>query len=124
MFWDSATLSAELAANGRLSVTRNATALDGTSDKAAASFRSTFEPTYFGILSNLDLTPILGLGYNVGNSSTDAQNRGVGDIEFGVTAVYRVVWAANITISHFLGGATRQPLADRDFISFSIQRTF
>lgn len=124
MLWDRATLNAEFAVNRRLDVTRNATALDPTSDKMAAEFRGTFEPTYFGVLPNLDLTPSLGLGYSFGNSSTDSENRGGGDIEFGVTAVYRVVWAGNIMLTHFLGSATRQPLADRDFIRFSIQRTF
>jgi hypothetical protein len=110
----------------RLGVTRNATALDPTTDRTAVAFRGSFEPTYFGVLPNLDLTPSVGLGYNIlGNSSIDSsQYRSAGDLELGVTAVYRVVWAANITVSHFLGGAARQHLADRDFISFSIQRTF
>jgi hypothetical protein len=47
-----------------------------------------------------------------------------GDLELGATAVYRVVWVGNIMLSHFVSNAARQPLADRDFISFSIQRTF
>jgi hypothetical protein len=61
----------------------------------------------------------------VGNSSVDAyQKNGAGDFELGVTGTYRVVWAANIMLSHFLGDARRQPLADRDFISLSVRRAF
>jgi hypothetical protein len=126
MFWDTATLSAEFAANDSIRVTRNRPALDPSSDRLAVAFRGSFDPTYFAVLPNLDLTPSLGLGYNlVGNSSVDAyQKNGAGDLEFGVTGTYRVVWAANIMLSHFLGDARRQPLADRDFISLSVRRAF
>jgi hypothetical protein len=41
-----------------------------------------------------------------------------------MTAIYRVVWSTSIKFSHFIGNPSRQPLADRDFISFSVQRTF
>jgi hypothetical protein len=124
--WDSANLNAEFAANRVIHVTRNASALDPANDKFALAFRGTFEPTYFAILPNLDLTPNVGLGYNVsGNSSTDSyEKKGAGDFELGLTAKYRVVWVANIMMSRFLGNAARQPLADRDFVSFSVQRTF
>jgi hypothetical protein len=126
MLWDTATLNGEFAIDDILHVTRNRTAVDPSSDKFAMAFRGSFEPTYFSVLPNLDVTPSFGIGYNIiGNSSTDAyQNKGTGDFEFGIAGIYRVVWAANIMLSHFLGNANRQPLADRDFISFSIKRTF
>ena len=124
--WDSADVNAEFAATQRLQVTQNAAELDPSVSKLAVAFRGSFEPTYFGVLPNLDLTLSLGLGYNLaGNSSTDSYQRaGAGDLDFGVTATYRVVWSANITLTHFLGDASRQPLTDRDFIRFGIQRTF
>jgi hypothetical protein len=126
LFWDSANLNAEFAASRVVHVTRNISALDPSSDKFALAFRGSFEPAYFAILPNVDLTPSFGLGYNIiGNSSTDSyENRGAGDFEFGVAVKYRVVWNASITISRFLGNSTHQPLADRDFVSFSVQRTF
>jgi hypothetical protein len=126
MFWDTATLSAEFAAIDSIRVTRNRPALDPSSDKLALAFRGSFDPTYFAVLPNFDLTPSLGLGYGlVGNSSVDAyQKNGAGDLELGITGTYRVVWAANIMLSHFLGDARRQPLADRDFISLSVRRAF
>jgi hypothetical protein len=124
--WDSANFNAEFAATQRLQVTKNAAGLDPSVSKLAVAFRGSFEPTYFEVLPNLDLTLSLGLGYNLaGNSSTDSyQREGAGDLDFGVTATYRVVWSANITLTHFFGNASRQVLADRDFIRFGIQRTF
>jgi hypothetical protein len=124
--WDSANLNAEFAATQRLQVTKNAAELDPSDSKFAAAFRGTFEPTYFAVLPNLDITPSLGLGYNLtGNSSTDPyQKQGAGDLDFGVTATYRVVWTGSIIFTRFLGNANRQHLADRDFIRVGVQRTF
>ena len=124
--WDSANLNAEFAAVERIAVTKNTSALDPLTDKLAVAFRGSFEPTYFAILPSLNLIPSIGLGYNlVGNSSIDSyQSHGAGDLDLGVTANYRVVWTASIKFSHFIGNPYRQPLADRDFISLSIQRTF
>jgi hypothetical protein len=124
--WDSANVNAELSAIQRLEVTKNAAELDPSASKLAVAFRGSFEPTYFAVLPNIDITLSLGLGYNLaGNSSTDSyQREGAGDVDFGVTATYRVVWSASVTLTHFLGNASRQVLADRDFIRFGIQRTF
>lgn len=124
--WDSANFNAELAATQRLRATKNAAYLDPSASKLAVAFRGSFEPTYFAVLPNLDITLSLGLGYNLaGNSSTNSyQREGAGDLDFGVTGTYRVVWSANITLTHFLGSASRQDLADRDFIRLGIQRTF
>ena len=124
--WDSANFNAEFAATRRLEVTKNSAELDPSASTLAVAFRGSFEPTYFEVLPNLDLTLSLGLGYNLaGNSSTDSyQREGAGDVDFGVTATYRVVWSASITLTHFLGSASRQVLADRDFIRLGIQRTF
>jgi hypothetical protein len=124
--WDSANFNAEFAATQRLEVTKNAAYLDPSVSKLAVAFRGSFDPTYFAVLPNLDITLSLGLGYNLaGNSSTNSyQREGAGDLDFGVTAIYRVVWSGSITLTHFLGSASRQDLADRDFIRFGIQRTF
>jgi len=124
--WDSANINAEVAAVQRLRVTKNPGAVDPESSELSAAFRGTFEPTYFEVIPNLDITMRLGLGYNfAGKSSTDFyQNRGEGDLDLGVTATYRVVWIASAMFTHFLGKADRQVLADRDFIRFSIERTF
>jgi hypothetical protein len=124
--WDGAQFSVELAANDLLKTTSNAFWLDPSRTRFAASFRTVLEPQYFEVLPSLDVTTPIGIGYNlVGRSSIDgSQNAGVGDVEFGIGATYRAVWTGNITLTHYLGNASRQPLADRDFVSISLQRTF
>jgi hypothetical protein len=122
--WDSANLSLEVAADDITAVNGDATAT--YLERFAMKTRLLFEPHYFQVLPNLDLTVPLGLGYNLtGKSFTYyAQNGGTGDFEIGVSAVYRSVWKASLTMTGFIGAPDRQPLADRDIISFSVERTF
>jgi hypothetical protein len=126
--WDSATLNADLAANWRIDVTRNARELEPDAKRLAAAFQVSFEPTYFEVLPHLDLTLRVGAGYDfTGDLNPDpyrSESQGAGQLDFGVTATYRVVWSGGISVTHFLGKPTNQPLADRDFLSLSVQRTF
>jgi hypothetical protein len=124
--WNSADLSAEVAANYLLGVTQDANAFNFYRDRFAASFRILFEPHYFEVLPGLDLSIPLGLGYNaVGRSATDyTQNAGSGDLEIGISATYRSIWKASLTLTSFLGSPRDQWLADRDFLAIRIERTF
>lgn len=124
--WQSADLSAEIAANDRLAVTDSAFALDPGRDQFAAAMRAVFEPHYYEVLPALDLSVPIGLGYDlVGKSSIDsAMNNGAGDVEIGLSATYRTVWQGSLSFTHFFGPVDRQPFADRDFVSLSIERTF
>ncbi len=124
--WERADLSAELAANERLSVTKNESALDPSRTRFALAFQADFEPQYFEVLPGLDLSLPIGFGYGLAGRSSvaETQNAGAGNFEIGVKATYRVVWEGSLTFTHFMGTPERQPLADRDFISFSVQRTF
>lgn len=124
--WDGADFSAEIAANDVLAVTENAESVDPRRSRFAAAFRGVFEPHYYEVLPALDLSVPVGLGYGlIGRSSTDASlNYGAGDIEFGLAATYRTVWVGSLTLTQFLGSPAQQPFADRNFISFSLERTF
>jgi hypothetical protein len=124
--WDGADFSAELAANDVLEVTQYRADLAPGRTGFAAAMRAVFEPRYFEVLPALDLSVPVGLGYDlVGRSSTDSSlNAGAGDVELGVSATYRAVWQGSITLTHFIGSPNRQPFADRDFISLSLERTF
>jgi hypothetical protein len=59
-------------------------------------------------------------------------NAGTGSLNIGVTGTYRQVWLAGITYKDYLGststspetGVPKQALADRQNVSFYIQRTF
>jgi len=125
-FWRRATLNVEFAANERLNISKNAAALDPTRDPFALSLQATFAPQEFEVLPALDLRLPIGFGYGiVGRSSVDStQNSGAGNLEFGVSATYRASWQGNLNFTHFIGRPASQPLADRDFVSLSIQRTF
>jgi hypothetical protein len=124
--WERADFAVELAANERLAVTRNAENLDPSVDHFAMAFQANFTPQYFEVLPGLDLSIPLGFGYGlVGNSSIDdTQKAHAGNFEIGVDATYRALWKANLTFTHFIGDPVHQRLADRDFVAFTVQRTF
>jgi hypothetical protein len=125
-FWQGAALSAEIAANHRLRVTRNAAALDIVRDRTAVSLRAQFEPQYFAVLPGLDVSVPVGFGVGLAGRSSinQGQNARVGDVEFGLRATYRAVWDMGLRFTHFLGPRSRQPFADRDFISLTLSRSF
>jgi hypothetical protein len=124
--WQGADLSAEIAANDRLNVTSGAAELAPGRDTFAAAFRAVLEPHYYEVLPALDLSLPIGLGYNmIGKSSVDSSmNNGAGDFELGVSATYQTVWQGSLTFTHYYGPPDRQPFADRDFVSLSVERTF
>lgn len=125
-FWDGANFSGEVAANRVLEVTRNPAARDLTRNTFAMALRGVFEPQYFNVFPGADISIPVGFGYGLlGSSAIDgAQNAKAGDVEFGLRMLYRSVWEASLTLTHYLGSPARQPFADRDYLSFSIRRTF
>jgi hypothetical protein len=125
-WWQGATFAAEVAANRRLGISLNPTAVDPLRTRSAVSMRVAFEPQYFSVLPGLDLTVPMTLGYGIaGRSSVDpSQNSRAGDFGVGIAATYRTVWRGQINFTTFFGPIDRQPFADRDFISITVQRTF
>ncbi len=124
--WDSADLSVEIAANYLLGVEQSGRGFDPDGNRLAMDVRALVEPHYFEVLPGLDITVPVGLGYNIaGRSSIDyARKSGAGDVEVGMSASYRSIWKASLSMKSFLGTPSNQPLADRDFLSVSIERTF
>lgn len=119
--WDTANLQFELAASGPVS---HHAQMPATPDTQVA-FRALFEPSYFEVLPNLNLTLNIGIGLALSGYSRPSEygENSARDIELGATATYRVFWNASLVFSHFLGSPYQQPLADRDFITFRIQRS-
>ena len=121
--WDTANLQFELAASGpvQVSSTPRMPAAPGTQ----VALRALFEPSYFEVLPNLNLTLSIGLGLTLAGYSrpTEYGDTSTRDFELGATATYRVVWNTSLVFSHFLGNPVAQPLADRDFVTFRIQRS-
>jgi hypothetical protein len=120
--WDSANLSGELAAD----LVTQAYTDTAPLDRFAMKMRLLAEPHYFQVLPNLDLTIPIGLGYNLSGESYSyyAQNAGTGDFQIGVSALYRSTWRASLVLTGFMGSPMHQPLADRNFIGLSLERTF
>jgi len=125
-WWQAASLQAEIAANDLIAVTGGRRYVLAGRTHFAASARAVFTPTWFQILPGLDLGLPAGLGYTpLGRSSLDTtENAGTGDATIGVSATYRAVWQAAASFTHFIGGPTDQRLADRDFVTISLGRSF
>jgi len=145
--WDGAELLGELAWNRTLSITDNPLAVDPNVSRDAMAFRMIFAPQYFQVLPGLDLSVPIGLGYNpYGKSSAvfkfnGGAERG-GDFSIGVKGEYQRAWKFAANFTHYFGDSNAfltpntttipglymqtgaQSLHDRDFVSFSIQRTF
>jgi len=125
-WWQAAALQAEIAANDLIAVTGGRPYVLAGRTHFAASARAVFTPTWFQVLPGLDLGLPVGLGYTpLGRSSLDTtENAGTGDATIGVSATYRAVWQAAASFTHFIGGPTDQRLADRDFVTISLARSF
>lgn len=141
---DGGAIVAELAYNSRLDITDNEEALAKNTTKEAYAFRMVFEPTYFQVLTGLDLSVPMGVGYNfkgrssaIGNFNGGSSN--AGDLSVGLGFTYRSVWKAGLSYVKYFGDegtftvppnsstphlSFDQSLADRDFISFYLSRAF
>lgn len=143
-WWDGGILMGELAFNRRLSVEKRPQALDPNSTRDAYSMRVVFSPQYLNILPGLDVSVPLGLGYTPrGSRSSVVSGFGAengGDMSIGLSATYLQVWDARLAFVNYYGtpGPSPSPvnglpgslttyyqtLWDRNFVSFSLRRTF
>lgn len=127
----------EIAWNRRTSITKNAGALNPNADREAWNIRMIYEPSYRQVLSGIDLSVPVGVGYGIGNSSVVGAFLGdkVGDFSVGLNATYLDAWRFGINYTHYFGpegtfldalnqGSFKQSLKDRDFISVSVRTTF
>lgn len=127
----------EIGWNRRLSITKNAAAMNPNADRDSANLRFIVEPKYRQVLPGLDLSVAVGVGYGfVGNSSVVGPflGKGTGDLSIGLNGAYLDVWRFGLNLTHYLGDAApfidgghrsfKQFHADRDFVSFNLRRTF
>jgi hypothetical protein len=138
--WQGGSFLGEIGWNRRTSITKNPGALDPNTSRDAYGVRFIFEPAWFQVMPQLDLSMPIGLGYNPrGNSSVVQQfNGGVnkgGDLSIGVKGTFQQKWHFSLTYTRFLGTAGpvlgadahltfNQSLSDRNFVSLSVQTTF
>lgn len=137
-------LLGELAWNRRTSISFQGS-LDPNTTRDATAVRMIFEPAYYQVLTGLDLTVPIGIGYNLsGRSSTIFNFNGGsehgGDFNIGISGSYQQDWKFGISYVRFLGAAGTflknnpatntpilsyaQSLKDRNYISLNIKRAF
>lgn len=137
--WQGGSFVGEVAWHRRLSVTKNATALEPNATRDATAIRMVFEPAYYQVLNGLDVTVPIGIGYGLFGKSS-VLNPGFstyhgGDLSVGLKGDYLKVWKFGLIYTHFLGGEAAtvtpqnafsygQSLKDRNFISLNVQHTF
>lgn len=136
-----ATLLGEVIWNRVLSVDKNPSAVDPNSTRDAFAMRVLVEPTYRQVLPGLDLGVPIGLGYSPKGSRSRVLGPALppekgGDFTVGLNGSYLNVWRFSLTYTHFFGAEApllvgippalsyRQNLKDRDFVAFSLRRTF
>lgn len=127
----------------------NTGVIDPNSTRDAVNLRAVFAPAYRQVVPGLDLSVPIGLGYAPKGSRSRALGAGAsladggGDFSLGVSGSYLDVWRFSLTATHYFGTANTflaapagsppgtsqsfsygQALKDRDFIAFSLARTF
>jgi hypothetical protein len=136
---------AELAWNRALSCTSGCNWIDPNTTRDATSMRMIFQPDYYQVMNGLDISIPIGIGYGLDGRSRAMLkfNGGVqhgGDMSIGINGTYQQVWKGGINYVHFMGGANPfliknpatglpmesfgQSMADRDYITFNIKRSF
>ena len=112
--------------------------LDPAVTRDASAIRLSYAPMYRQVVSGLDLSVPVGLGYNLsGFSSVTPWNaRDTGDLTLGLEGTYETVWNVALKYTKYLGdtvpvfdystnaNGTGNSFADRDFISLTVRRTF
>lgn len=127
MLWDSASWLGEVGWQHLAHISENPDAFDPGRRRDAWGFQTVFTPTYYQVLPDLDINLPLTLSYTPQGKSPLAVFNGPhegGTMSVGVSGMYRKVWNASVQFTHFYGSDEFQTLKDRDFIAFSIQRTF
>jgi hypothetical protein len=109
----------------------NATVLNPRNDPKhyALGFRAVWEQNYYQVIPGFDLYIPFGLGYNFSGRAptTVAFNGGAdkgGDASVGLRVIYNTATTAQLTYTNYFGSPNWQTIEDRDFVSFSINRTF
>jgi hypothetical protein len=116
------------------SITKNPTAIDVTTTKAASQITVAFSADYYQVLEGLDLSfPIVWSHTLSGRSQVYVGwVEDGGSVDYGVNFKYLVNWKGGLDFHHFIGsqgtsigaGAFNQTQWDRDYVSFNLSRSF
>jgi hypothetical protein len=136
--YNEAAFSGEVAWNRMLSISKNPAMLNPLADRDATGLRVVFAPTYRQVISGLDLSVPVGVGYTSGRSAALGPAFGVnkgGDFNIGLQGTYLNRYLISLTYLNFYGPAGtptnaqslsqyKQSLKDRDFVTLSLRTTF
>jgi hypothetical protein len=128
----------EIAFNRRTRITENSEALAGNTTKDAWGIKILYEPKFRQLFPGADVGVPIGLSYYPRGCSSVVSNFGVdkgGDMNIGLNITYVDVWKIGLAYTHYYGSSGtflddsntfsfQQAYADKDFVSFSISRTF
>lgn len=143
--WHGASFVGEFAYNRLLQVTHNPMSLGFTAQNTNhtrdhGAFRFVFQPEYFQVMPGVDLQVPIGVGYGLFGRSPVFQvapEHG-GDVSVGLNFEVQKTWKAAFNYTHYYGSAGAAPnvhisepyasyqqyYRDRDFVTFTVQRTF
>ncbi len=145
--WNEANLAAEVAWTRLLKCTENCddsvagvAALDPNATRDSWSMRAVFKPVYRQAMVGWDISVPMGVGFTpkgsrnpLGPAAVPAENGG--DFTIGVGGLYMNAWDLNLAYTRFFGSAGafldgsnsysyQQARADRDFVAFTVRRSF
>ena len=120
----------EAAVDSLLSIDKNSANYNrAASGHMASGVRVIGSATYFQVIPGLDVSPSIGLGWNFQGHAPDTLvfnasgiDRG-GDLTVGVALTYLNEWFGGIRYTRYISPPGRDPAADRDFLSFDVERT-
>ena len=118
--------------------------LDHAVTRGATALQFVYSPSWRQAMSGVDLSLPVGLRYGLnGNSAVTVWDaKGAGSVSGGLNALYLNVWNLGLNYTHYLGKAEPMvdyspmqtggdaefsdgnPLADRDYVSLTVRRTF
>jgi hypothetical protein len=118
----------EIGFNHVLAVNQNQDQIAAGRSPTAVIAAATVTPQILDAIPYLNLSFPIGFNYNIyGRSMAFAnENHGTGNVNFGITATYRVTWIASVTFTDFLGAPNivLNGGADRNNIELNIQHSF
>jgi hypothetical protein len=129
--WEKAQLVAEVGGNTLLKVTRNEAARDTNTSRTTFGASLQFEPGWYQVMPDLDISVPLTLAYNFNKkpSAVDPGFNGTGaarggNLSVGLKFTYANGIKGGIYYTKFVGPDGKNPFGDRDFIALNLNYSF
>jgi hypothetical protein len=123
--WDGGDLVAEVGGNTLLNVTKNEAARDPNTSRTSLLAAVSFEPTWYQVFPDIDLSLPLNLQYNFNKRTPvvigDARG---GNLSIGLKFKYLQNIKGGLSYTHYVGPDSNTPWGDRDFVTLNINYSF